>query len=224
MISKNRKTNISTIGFGLALGLAFAGSPAAFAQTGTLYVVGEQVGINVETPATGASLHVQAESTGPVDAIYLENLTGASRLRLVNQGIAETVTKAKEWTFNSNGDLRISAPELDGSGGGPEVRIFADGVIEVQGGFRVAGTDLTVPDFVFEDDYNLRPLSDVEAFVAQNGHLPDVPSASEVNQGGLDMTQMQLTLLRKVEELTLYTLQQQKTIDDLQSRLEDYSN
>ena len=105
MISKNRKTNISTIGFALALGLAFAGSPAAFAQDGTLYVVGDQVGINVDTPETGANLHVQAESTGPVDAIYLENLTGPSRLRLVNQSITETVTKAKEWTLNSNAVL-----------------------------------------------------------------------------------------------------------------------
>jgi hypothetical protein len=66
---------------------------------------------------------------------------------------------------------------------------------------------LNVPDYVFAHDYALRPLSEVQAFIDENSHLPDVPSAAEIAAKGVDMTAMQMTLLKKVEELTLYTLE-----------------
>ena len=63
------------------------------------------------------------------------------------------------------------------------------------------------------------PLSELAAFVAAERRLPNVPSADEIQQGGLNMTDMQMRLLEKVEELTLYTLEQQKTIEEFQERL-----
>lgn len=74
-------------------------------------------------------------------------------------------------------------------------------------------------DYVFEDSYRLRPLSEVKKYVDDNGHLPDVPSAAQVATEGYSQHDMNETLLRKVEELTLYILQQQKEIDELRSRL-----
>ena len=64
------------------------------------------------------------------------------------------------------------------------------------------------------------PLNELRSFVETNRHLPEVPSADEVASDGLDMTAMQLRLLQKVEELTLYTLQQQKLIDQLMAERE----
>ena len=66
------------------------------------------------------------------------------------------------------------------------------------------------PDFVFKKNYGLRPLSEVEAFINQNNHLPEVPSAAEVADKGIDVGAMNAKLLQKVEELTLYLIEMKK--------------
>ena len=71
-------------------------------------------------------------------------------------------------------------------------------------------------DYVFASDYKLRSLTEVENFVKVNKHLPGVPSAEEVVKEGVDMAKMDAKLLEKVEELTLYMIQQQKQIQQLQ--------
>jgi len=71
------------------------------------------------------------------------------------------------------------------------------------------------PDYVFKKDYKLRSLKEVEAYVTTNSHLPEVPSNAEVAKDGLDVMTMNATLLKKVEELTLYMIQQQKEIEAL---------
>ncbi|MEJ0101406.1 MAG: hypothetical protein WDO19_02115 [Bacteroidota bacterium] len=68
-------------------------------------------------------------------------------------------------------------------------------------------------DYVFDNDYNLRSIQDVEKFINKNKHLPDVPSAKEVEQNGLDLGGNQAVLLRKIEELTLYAIDQNKQIE-----------
>ena len=73
---------------------------------------------------------------------------------------------------------------------------------------RVNNTQLNVPDYVFAHDYNLRSLAEVAAFIGTNSHLPDVPSEADIKANGVDMVQMQMILLKKVEELTLYALKQ----------------
>lgn len=74
-------------------------------------------------------------------------------------------------------------------------------------------------DFVFDADYTLRPLNDVEHFISQNNHLPDVPSAQEIAEKGYSQHEMNKVLLQKIEELTLYTIQQQKEIAELKAQL-----
>lgn len=70
-----------------------------------------------------------------------------------------------------------------------------------------------VADYVFEPSYKLASLSEVEAFAKEHKHLPEVPSAKEIEKGGLDLAQMNLVLLKKVEELTLHAIEQQKAIE-----------
>lgn len=74
-------------------------------------------------------------------------------------------------------------------------------------------------DRVFEKNYYLMPLKDVEKFIAKNNHLPNVPSATEVVKNGVAMDEMVSKLLEKVEELTLYTIQQQREIDALKKEI-----
>ncbi|BBM86168.1 hypothetical protein UABAM_04554 [Candidatus Uabimicrobium amorphum] len=71
------------------------------------------------------------------------------------------------------------------------------------------------PDFVFDDSYNLTSLEEVEQQIKKNKHLPDIPSGKEVKQNGIQLGAMQGKLLQKIEELTLYTIQQDKQIKSL---------
>jgi len=73
-------------------------------------------------------------------------------------------------------------------------------------------------DYVFEPDYNLMPLTEVEQFIKQNGHLPEVPTTAEAIANGIELKEMNILLLKKVEELTLYSIELQKRIEALESK------
>ena len=71
----------------------------------------------------------------------------------------------------------------------------------------------TYSDFVFKAGYRLAPLPEVAASIARDGHLPDIPGAAEAIQRGLDVMAMQAKLLAKIEELTLYAIEQNRRLD-----------
>jgi hypothetical protein len=75
-------------------------------------------------------------------------------------------------------------------------------------------------DYVFEDNYKLLKLSEVEKFILDNKHLPDVPSAADIAKDGIEAGQMDATLLRKIEELTLYMIEMNKEIQELKRQNE----
>ena len=68
-------------------------------------------------------------------------------------------------------------------------------------------------DFVFEEDYQLMPLSEVESNIKANKHLPGIPSAKQMVENGVSVAEMQANLLQKIEELTLYMIAQNKKIE-----------
>ncbi|MGP1994262.1 tail fiber protein [Zobellia laminariae] len=73
-----------------------------------------------------------------------------------------------------------------------------------------------VPDYVFLEDYKLKSLAEVQLFIDENGHLPNIKSAEEFTKEGMELKQMNMKLLEKIEELTLYILQQEKRIQILE--------
>ena len=75
-------------------------------------------------------------------------------------------------------------------------------------------------DFVFEPDYHLRPLSEVEQFINENKHLPDIAPAACMIENGVDVGEFQIQLLQKIEELTLYVIEQQKLIEELKREID----
>ena len=79
-------------------------------------------------------------------------------------------------------------------------------------------------DFVFDDGYELMPLDEVERFVGENGHLPDVPSEAEVRSDGYSQHEMNKALLQKIEELTLHVIRQQKEIEALRLELDRHGS
>ncbi len=72
------------------------------------------------------------------------------------------------------------------------------------------------PDYVFGADYRLRSLSETETFIQKNGHLPEVPDAAHVKENGVGLSEMDQILLKKVEEMTLYIIQLEKRVKDLE--------
>lgn len=75
-------------------------------------------------------------------------------------------------------------------------------------------------DWVFDDNYNLRTLEEVESYIKTNKHLPEIPSAEEFRQNDLKLSEMTNKLLQKIEELTLYTIEQSKMLDKQNKRIQ----
>jgi len=109
------------------------------------------------------------------------------------------------WAASANSDI-----------GG--MRMEANGDTEFHGTLRATKMNVDAKwwaDFVFDADYELKSLAEVEAYIVANKHLPNVPSEEEVLANGLDLGEMQAIQQQKIEELTLYIIQQQKQMDAL---------
>jgi len=91
--------------------------------------------------------------------------------------------------------------------------------LAVEGAIGARSVIVTVqnpwPDYVFKKDYSLPSLKSIEAYIQANAHLPGMPSAGEIVKTGLDLGYTQSKLLEKIEELTLYTIQLEKKVNEL---------
>lgn len=86
-------------------------------------------------------------------------------------------------------------------------KIMAEGVkVQMQGSW---------PDYVFSKDYKLKSLAETESYIQEEGHLPNIPSAQEVSENGIELGEMNAKFLEKIEELTLHLINQQKEIEAL---------
>ena len=182
------------------------------------------VGLGTFTPTEKLHVYTSASDT---DAFALFEAAGmgsdAAFLLRQNGTIPST------WEFRnqqSSGRLNVGLAggntpfKIDNAANNNLLRLGRNGLpgeVNITGTLVVNNTQLNVPDYVFDEDYALRPLAEVQAFIDENSHLPDVPSEAEIKANGVDMTAMQMTLLKKVEELTLYTLEQESRLAD-QSR------
>lgn len=154
----------------------------------------------------------------PSDPVTLEKNNDYASIRLKRTGVSpadfrimsgynqfEVRNSAQEIKFvlKENGNVGIGTPS-------PDAKLAVKGQIHTQE-VRVDMAGSMVPDYVFERDYNLQPLADLETYINQNRHLPEVPSAIEMEANGVYLGEMNMLILKKVEELTLYLLQQDKT-------------
>jgi len=109
-------------------------------------------------------------------------------------------------------DLRIGVGAKNGASG---YKVAIDGkVIAEEMRVQISGA---WPDYVFEDDYDLMPLKELENQIKINGHLPGVPSAEEAEKDGIMLGDMNRMLLEKIEELTLHVIRLEKEIQDLKT-------
>lgn len=119
----------------------------------------------------------------------------------------ELNTEGNCW-FNNSGNFGIGTTT-------PKYKLDVNGAIRAH---EILVTSSSA-DFVFDKNYNLRSLGEVETFIEQNNHLPDVQSATDMETNGVNVNEFQITLLQKIEELTLYIIQQDKQIQSMQQEI-----
>jgi hypothetical protein len=171
--------------------LPFRIQPGTPSSTLTLRADGK-VGIGTWSP----SANLDIETTGQV-----------------TMEMKDSAGEAWDFVVNSTGATEGFSITRVGSGV-REFRIANNGNVYVTGAQQH-------PDYVFAPDYNLTPLPDLAKFISRERHLPDMPSATTVKEEGVNLSSMPQKLLKKVEELTLYTLNQEGAINDQQEIIKE---
>ncbi|TND10499.1 MAG: hypothetical protein FD123_141 [Bacteroidetes bacterium] len=198
-----------------------------FIQGGTIGSNLGHVGIATTNPTErlqidGGNLLVRGvdnfANIGHTAALYLgdnTNFIRATKLGRIDFGLSGVYTMS----ICPGGKVLIGNPGIVNVNTGTNYGLYVENGI-LTSRVRVAVVNSgTWADYVFAPGYKLNPLQEVEKFITANQHLPEVPSACEVEENGVDVVDMQITLLKKIEELTLYMIQQQKTIDQQSKRI-----
>jgi hypothetical protein len=109
-------------------------------------------------------------------------------------------------------------------GGGPNnyfSKLYIDGALSVKGQIRSSEVKVDTgpwPDYVFDEKYSLIKLENLALYIKQHHHLPEIPGAREIENEGLNLGKMNILLIKKIEELTLYILQQEERIKRLENK------
>ncbi|MGN6420026.1 MAG: hypothetical protein ACTHMC_21145 [Pseudobacter sp.] len=151
-------------------------------------------------------------SSGSSWSLTGSSISGTDKFGTTNNAALPIITNGIE-------RMRITASGRVGIGtDNPQSELAVNGDIYAK---KVKVTAAGWPDYVFADDYHLPTLAEVEAFIKKNKHLPAVPSEKEVKTNGVDLGDNQAILLKKIEELTLYAIEQQKQIEEMKKDIEN---
>lgn len=203
---------------------------------------GNHTGFGISDGTAGDIIPFGIEPGAPVDSfriaangdVGLGTATPAGRLD-VNSGANSTIIALSNdnftWEYKSNvntgrftlGAIGFADPfKIDESAveNLVQIGIKATDEVTINGDLVITG-DCTeqngaCADYVFEPDYKLRSLGELQQFVSANKHLPNVPSADDMQKNGVSVTHLSGRLLEKIEELVLYTLEQQVAIEELE--------
>jgi hypothetical protein len=202
----------------VCLGVILLSLKLSNAQTNTLPTNG-WVGIGTVNPQS--ELHVKGQTTfdGWLRINDASN-SGGDKWGIYGWEQRLQITHRKpDWSFDSE-IVNIT------SNGNVGIGVFIPNEkLSVNGNIRAREIKIEQsnwPDYVFTPSYKLMPLHKVEAFIKTNGHLPEVPSAKEVEGKGIEVGANQALLLKKIEELTLYMIELKKENEGLKKEMTDF--
>ncbi len=190
-------------------------------------VISNDSNIGIGTLSPAAALNVvssKADDRGFLDVTATSGTT-ANRIMLYLTNNGKVVYRLKDAVSGAEWANVMGASGYvfnNVNNAGDEFRISNAGDVYITGDFYSNSTKLNVPDYVFQQGYELMPIPELGRFVEENHHLPGVPSSDEIAAAGtVNMSNLQMLLLQKVEELTLYTVAQQKRIDELAKKSDE---
>lgn len=191
---------------------------------------------DIPIPDIAAKLHIRSDEGEDAGIVLepkdLENSSTFIRMRDEHHGIEvdeDGVTTIKSLALGYNGYeikrplllkgiVGVNVPEYHRDDLTNAYALWVNGGVITEK-VTIKATGSWWSDYVFNPDYPLMPTGDLREYIGANRHLPDVPSEAEVMEKGIELGDMQSILLKKIEELTLYMLQQQETIDRLETRI-----
>lgn len=204
-------------------------SPNDYPQGDTINKTGKVAIGDVPVPDIAAKLHIRADY-GEDAGIFLEPKdmeTGSAFLRMRDENHSLSVDNDGVMRLRSMDGINKLPILIDGQIGINVLNpgdLVSDYSLCVYGG--VMTTKVTIKeyyhwhDYVFDPDYQLLPLSELKEYVATQRHLPDIPTESEVIANGIEVGEMQGLLVKKIEELTLYTIQLKEQLEALRGELD----
>jgi hypothetical protein len=166
-----------------------------------------------------ALLHIEDMNTTSAQRMLIElKNQGNSAIRFENKA-----TNGYDWELQTTPTNSDSFAITKVGTGVKEFEVDGDGNVTIQGSlYANNGSDVfPVPDYVFDLDYELMSIDQLDEFIKSNKHLPNVPSRADIEAAGgmVNMNLMQYRILEKVEELTLYTISQQELIEQQQQMI-----
>lgn len=224
---KNEIPNSLMIGFNSVNPTLFVSNSTGFNTTG-------KIGIgNITSPKS--KLHIKSDNNEDAGMILEPtNISNSAYIQLHNEN---NVIKAEKETGMSltsqNNDINLIAKNvvMNAKVAINTTTSFAKGydyALAVSGGIlttKVLVKEVTEwYDDVFDDGYDLISISELERFIEDNGHLPDIPSETHVLDKGYDMVEMDGLLLKKIEELSLYAIELNKQLKRQQEIIESLQN
>lgn len=157
-------------------------------------------GSNLLRFSTDRAWVFQQQGTGPETALVLKSLV-ASKYFKIQDASGEDAFRIISSSGNSyfKGSMAIGTTT-------PDAKLTVKGTVHAEE-VKVELLTGSGPDYVFENDYQLPSLEEVKRYIDEHKHLPEVPSAKEMEENGVKVGEMNMILLKKVEELTLYTIE-----------------
>ncbi len=202
--------------------VALGTSAARYISSGTLNVI---LGANSFRALSTGSNNISVGSSNAKDIVSgNNNIFIGTSITPYNTTSPNNELNIGNWIVGNNGTIGIGqfTSQLPSDGiaaDGEKYKLFVkDGIKTEKVKVDIAASNGWA-DYVFAKDYKLMPLKELATFIENEGHLPEVPTTEEAVKNGIELKQMNILLLKKIEELTLYTIEQQKRIEVLEKKV-----
>jgi hypothetical protein len=188
-----------------------AAQPVWTSATGKMYPSCPDVSIGIGTDAPTHKLDVRGRG------YFLEGVRLGSYATSPNIA-SPALIEAERSVHSATPWIRMSVRKADGTNES-RFRVEHTGIVYCTQVNVRPPASIPVPDYVFKPDYRLMPLAELHQYVLANSHLPNIPCAQEIRDKGMNLDEMQLKLLEKVEELTLYVIALDEKNQQLQQEI-----